>query len=72
MSNNIASERVRLGLTQETLGKRLGVSSDVIRNWEDGTTNFKINDAISLVELFGCSLDYLVSRTDERLPRVSV
>lgn len=66
MKTNIASERVKLGLSQEQLGKYLKLSRDVVSNWESGTTTPKIDVAIKLADTFGCSLDYLFARTEER------
>lgn len=33
---NIRDQRKRLGLTQEELAKRLGVSTRTVQNWEQG------------------------------------
>ena len=67
MANNIRSERSRLNLTQEELGQRLGVSADVVRNWEDGTTSVKVNHLVAMADLFRCSIDYLLNRTEDRI-----
>lgn len=67
MTNNIASERTRLHLSQAELGEKIGVSGDVIRNWEDGTTEIKSSNLVSLAQLFKCSTDYLLDRTENRL-----
>ena len=68
MKNNIKSERARLDLSQAALGERLGVSGDVVRNWEDGTTPInKISLLIQMADLFRCSIDYLLGRTDDRI-----
>lgn len=66
--NNIASERVRMRLSQGDLAEEMGVSRDVVRAWESEKTKMKVQDAIQLCDLFGCSLDYLMGRTDARLP----
>lgn len=68
MKNNIKSERARLDLSQEALGARLGVSGDVVRNWESGKTPInKISSLIEMAELFKCSIDYLLGRTEDRI-----
>ena len=66
MKTNIASERVKLGLSQEQLGNHLNISRDVVSNWESGATTPRMEIAIRLADTFGCSLDYLFGRTDER------
>lgn len=72
MNNNIASERVRLGLSQEQLAERLGVSRESIKKWELGDTPIKSSVLIDMADLFNCSLDYLMCRTDERMIRPAV
>ena len=67
MKNNIASERMKLGLSQEQLGNQLDVSRDVVSNWEQGTTNPKADAIIKMAELFNCSIDYLFCRTEDRI-----
>ncbi len=67
MKNNIASERVRLGLSQETLAVKLGVSRDSVKDWESGETAIRSTMLIRMADLFDCSLDYLMARSDERL-----
>lgn len=65
---NLASERVRLGLTQDELASALNVSITTIHEYESFkrpmTTDFIANAA----DYFGCSIDYLLDRTDERVP----
>lgn len=72
MSNNIASERTKLHLSQEELGDRLHVSRDVVRNWEDGTSDIKASKLRELAELFNCSVDYLMGRCEDRISHLRV
>lgn len=65
--NNIRSERVRINCTQAELGEKLGVSVDTVRNWEDGVTQIRISQLIDMANLFSCSIDYLLDRTDDRI-----
>lgn len=65
--NNIRSERVRIGCTQAELGKKLGVSVDTVRNWEDGTSQIRVSNLIDLANIFSCSIDYLLGRTEDRI-----
>lgn len=67
MKTNIASERAKLGLSQEQLGKTLSVSRDVVSNWESGETVPRVDMLFRLADLFGCSIDYLFCRTNDRL-----
>ena len=72
MKNNIASERVRLGLSQEGLAEKLGVSRESVKDWESGETPVKSSVLINMADLFDCSLDYLMARSDERLVKKAV
>ena len=68
MKNNIKSERARLDLSQADLGEKLGVSGDVVRNWENGTTPInRISLLVQMADIFKCSIDYLLARTDDRI-----
>ena len=65
-SNNIRSERVRLGLTQENLATKVKVDSQTIRRWEKGRSNIPSSAATLMSKLFSCSIDYLFGLSDER------
>lgn len=67
MKTNIASERVKLGLSQEQLGNLMSVSRDVVSNWESGETYPKADMIVRMADTFGCSIDYLLCRTDDRV-----
>ena len=61
--NNLKIIREELGLTQEQLGKRLGVSGRTIRAYEsknvDTHINLPLEQAISISKEYGYSLDYI-------------
>ena len=63
---NIASERVRIGLTQEGLAEHLGVSRQTVLRWENGKTTPPTSAVYMMADLFGCSTDYLLGITDVR------
>ena len=67
MKTNIASERVKLGLSQEQLANYLNVSRDVVSNWETGDTSPKADVLVRLADTFGCTVDYLLARTEQRV-----
>lgn len=64
--NRIASERVMLGLSQQQLANELGVDRATVSRWEK---HGKVPERylIQLRSLFGCSIDWIVGVTDERL-----
>lgn len=61
--------RTSLNISQEKLGILCGVSRSTIANYEVNR-NFP-DDAIKykLCEIFNCTMDYLMCRTDERAPQ---
>ena len=69
MKNNIASERVKLGLSQVQFGKRLMVSRVSVRNWVCGEAPMNASLLVEIADLCGCSIDYLMGRSEERLVR---
>lgn len=71
-ANNIASERVRLGMSQQDLAEKLSVSRDSVKDWESGDTAIRSSKLIEMADIFGCSLDYLMARSNERLTRFAV
>ena len=52
--------RKQAGLSQEQLADRLGVTRQSVSKWESGTALPELVKLISLSEMFGVSLDYLV------------
>lgn len=48
------------GLTQNALGKMIGVSGQTILNWENGIYEPRISQLIALSDVFGVSIDELV------------
>lgn len=70
MSNNIVSERKRIGLRQSDLAEKLMVSKSTIERWEQGRGLPNAEQLVSLHSIFGCSIDYLLGITDERKARI--
>ena len=66
----LASERVRIGLTQEEAAERIGCSTKSLCFYENGVRDMSPEFVNAAADLYGCSTDYLYGRTDERLPRV--
>ena len=66
MISNLRGERCRQDLSQEELATTLGVSSATVRLWEAGTTKPSASNLLAMSDMFGCSVDYLLGRTDER------
>lgn len=69
--DNILGVRIKegrnaLGLTQDELAKKLNVSGkSVISNYEKGYSKPDLDTLAKMAKIFGCSVDYLLGRTDE-------
>ena len=66
---NLASERVRIGLSQEALANALDSSITTIHEYESFKRDMPTEFVIKAADFFGCSIDYLLDRTDERLQK---
>lgn len=64
--NSIASERVRIGLSQEDLAAKLNLKSRAtVASYESGG-EIPSSKLIAMAELFHCSVDYLLGLTENR------
>lgn len=69
MGTCIASERARLGLNMDEMAARLSMTRQAYARYEKDplSTPYRYLEALS--KEFGCSMEYLVGKTDERLPK---
>lgn len=67
MTSNIASERKRIGYRQSDLAVELNVSTSTVARWEQGKLSPAGSNLAQMKKLFGCTTDYLLGLTDERL-----
>lgn len=58
-ANRLISLRKRMGLSQEDLAYRLGVSRQAVSKWERGESSPDVDNAIMLGRIYGVSLDEL-------------
>lgn len=61
--DNFRIFRKQSGLTQEEVAEKLGVSRQAIAKWERGETSPDVEFCIELANLYGTTLDALVSST---------
>jgi transcriptional regulator with XRE-family HTH domain len=60
---NIEAEKARLGISNEQLARKLGVSRSALYCWMKAgrIPSFAL---VAMAEMFHCSIDYLLGRTD--------
>lgn len=63
MENKIRYYRTMNQMSQEELGKVIGVTGAAISSWEKNRTEPNVSQSIQLSRLFGCSLDQLFGAT---------
>lgn len=67
LGKRIESERIRLGLNQIELAKKLNLSSSAsISQYESGDRIPSDDIKLKMCEIFNCSLDYLMGKSDIR------
>ena len=66
--NRIKQLRNELGLTQEDFAKKIGYTRTAISAWEIGRNEPSNADTVKIANFFGCSIDYLLGKTDVRNP----
>ena len=64
-SERIKELRHKNKLSQEALGKILGLRQDSISTYESGKNYPEVRNLLILADYFGVSLDYLMGRTDD-------
>lgn len=69
---NIEAERARAGMTRTSMAKTLGVSPDTVKNWQNGRTEIPVSKIVAMADLFSVSTDYLLGRTTNANPRVTI
>ena len=62
--NRLEKLRKTEGTSGAVLGKKLGLSHNIIYQYEHGTTEPKLFHAIAIAQYFGVTLDYLCGLSD--------
>lgn len=58
--------RIDNDLTIKELSAKLGLHRDVYSRYEKGTRDFPIDVLMQLANIFDCSIDYLVGRSNNK------
>lgn len=62
--DNLKILRKQMGLTQEAIAEKLGVSRQAVAKWERGDTMPDIEICIKLADIYGTTVDLLVRNAD--------
>lgn len=62
LNENIKQLRIRNGLNQVELGKRLNVSKQCVSNWENDNILPSVAMLVRLADFFGVTTDFLLGR----------
>ena len=60
LGQRIAQYRKAMGISQEELGGRLGVSRQAVSKWETGTADPSTSNLLALAKLFGVPAEELL------------
>ncbi len=58
--NKLTEYRIQKGLTQEELGKILGVSNKAVSKWENGSAMPRLDMMVKITSFFGVSIDEFI------------
>lgn len=72
LGKRIVSHRKRLGLTQDALAERLGVTAQAVSKWENDQSCPDITMLPKLAEVFGCSTDELLGLEPQKVHMAEV
>lgn len=62
----IIYEREKLGYNQSEFANKLAVKNNTLCTWEKGERNPPLEKLKIMADIFNCSVDYLLERTDIR------
>ncbi len=65
LAANISEKRKKMGLTQEELAEKLGVTFQAVSKWETAKAAPDISFLPELADIFKCTIDELFSRTSD-------
>ena len=70
IGDRLRNLREHIGLTQEDVGKRIGVSKATVNRYETGEIDIKRTIAIKLADVFNVSPAYIMGWSDEKTLKV--
>lgn len=64
VSSRLKQLRKNSGMTQDEISENIGVALRTYRSYEDNIRDVSTNTLVRIADLFHCSTDYLLGRTD--------
>ena len=64
----IRNLRIDGGYTQRQIAEYLHIKQNTYSQYEIGVLNYPVDVLIKLADLYGVSVDFLLGRTDEKMP----
>ena len=69
--NRIRELRVKNGWTQDCLAAKLNTKRQTVGHYETGTRGLDVDTICRLCDIFGCTADYLLGRSDRQTPELT-
>lgn len=69
--NRIKDLRVSRGWTQQDLAEKMNTAKSVISRYEKERLGLDVDLIVRFCDIFGCTADYLLGRSEARSPAVS-
>lgn len=67
MTNRLLEAREEAGFSQEEVAKAIGVTLRTYRRYEEkGANSMRLPVLVKLVDLYGCTVDWMTGRTEKR------
>ncbi len=66
LNENIKRLREAGGMTQVELAEKLSVTKQAVSNWENNNIMPSVEMVVSIADLFGVTVDYLLGRAEKR------
>ncbi len=67
MTYRLLQAREEAGLTQEEVAEAIGVTLRTYRRYEEkGADSMRLPVLVKLVDLYGCTVDWMTGRTEKR------
>ena len=67
LGKRISTRRRAMGMTQDQLAEKLGVTAQAVSKWENDQSCPDITTLPRLAEIFGISVDTLLGRTEQEV-----